>query len=422
MTHTVDHALPQIDGVRWPSIIQVPAPGIRSAVGSRLFRRAVRRLPLRVRFPDGSELGGGDAGAPLMNLRRPVAVMRRVSATGTVGFGEAYMAGDWDTDDLVGVMTAFATNVSGLVPMPLQRLRHAILNRIPPAERNTVAGAARNIRRHYDLSNELFAAFLDPSMTYSSALFGEPDASITPGADLTRAQHRKIDRLLDLAGVRSGTRMLEIGSGWGELALRAAERGAEVYTVTISAEQADLVRRRVAERGLADRVRVELRDYRAIIGTYDAVVSVEMIEAVGLDHVKDYFEVLDQRLVPGGSVALQAITMPHDRMHRSRATYTWMRKYIFPGGQILSVEAIRDAVRAHTGLEVSDDIGFGPHYAETLRQWRESFVAAAGVVASLGFDDIFRRMWEFYLAYSEAGFRAGYLDVHQFRLTKNGVG
>jgi cyclopropane-fatty-acyl-phospholipid synthase len=329
------------------------------------------------------------------------------------------MAGDWDTDDLVGVLTAFASNVGRLVPLPLQRLRHAILSRIPTAERNTVAGAARNISRHYDLSNDLFAQFLDPTMTYSSGLFEAADLGAASRGDLTAAQHRKIDRLLDLAGVGAGTRLLEIGSGWGELALRAAARGAYVHTVTISAEQAELLRRRIVEHGFEDRVVVELRDYREVTGTYDAVVSVEMIEAVGLDHVHEYFSVLDQRLADGGSIALQAITMPHDRMLFSQETYTWIRKYIFPGGQILSVDAIEAAVRDHTKLTIVDDLDFGLHYAQTLQQWRETFNSASEAVSSLGFDEVFQRMWEYYLAYSEAGFRAGYLDVHQFRLTKN---
>jgi cyclopropane-fatty-acyl-phospholipid synthase len=431
VTYTVDdRGLAFPEPLRWPDVFASPRGGLRAGLGGWLFHRAVRRLPVRVQTPDGANLGGGAVDAPLMVLRRPEAVLRRVSASGTIGFGEAYMAGDWETDDLVGVLTAFASNVGRLIPMPLQKARHAILSRMPNQERNTLHGAARNISRHYDLSNELFALFLDPTMTYSSAVFAAPDSGledapdnpIAVGSDLRTAQHRKIDRLLDLAKVGVGTRVLEIGSGWGELALRAAARGATVHTVTISAEQAARVRERIDEHGVADRVRVELCDYRNVTGEYDAVVSVEMIEAVGLDHVQDYFEVLDQRLAPGGFVALQAITMPHDRMVVSRDTYTWMRKYIFPGGQILSVAAIREAVEQHTALVFDDDAAFGLHYAETLRQWRETFLARHAEVAALGFDKVFRRMWEFYLAYSEAGFRAGYLDVHQFRLTKPASG
>ncbi len=211
--------------------------------------------------------------------------------------------------------------------------------------------------------------------------------------------------------------MLEIGTGWGELAIRAARRGASVRSITLSEEQRVLARARVAAAGLADRVDIDLCDYRAATGTYDAVVSVEMIEAVGFDFLDEYFATLDRLLAPGGRVGLQAITMPHDRMIASRDTYTWIHKYVFPGGQIPSVEALT-AAAGSAGLDVVDSLAFGPHYAETLRLWRERFGAVAGEVDALGFDATFRKMWTFYLAYSEAGFRAKYLDVYQFVLHK----
>lgn len=407
------------DPACWPDVVAVPRGRVRGAVAARLFRRAVAALPLRVQLPDGSEYGAGGQDAPLMRLRRPGEFYRRLGGSGTIGFGEGYLARDWESDDLVGVLTAFASAAGTLVPAPLQRARHRILSRMPSAERNTIQGAARNIRRHYDLSNEMFAEFLDPTMTYSAALFGT-GARPEPG-DLTAAQHRKIDRLLDLAGLGSGTRLLEIGTGWGELALRAAGRGAQVHTVTISAEQADLARARIGAAGLADRVTVELRDYRDLDGAggYDAVVSVEMIEAVGLDHLGTYVEALTRHLAPGGRVALQAITMPDDRMRLSRDTYTWMRKYVFPGGQILSVPAIERALAA-TDLQITDRFAFGLHYAHTLALWRERFLVRRDAVRALGFDETFLRMWEYYLAYSEAGFRAGYLDVYQFALAREG--
>ncbi|HEV7208844.1 MAG TPA: cyclopropane-fatty-acyl-phospholipid synthase family protein [Mycobacteriales bacterium] len=409
-----------VDAVHWPDVATVPARGARSTVGGALFKRAAKRLRLRILMPDGSEYGGGDTGSPVMRLRRPEAMYRRIGATGTIGFGEAYMAGDWDTNDLVGVLTAFAQAVGQLVPMPLQTLRHRILTRIPTHERNTVAGARSNISRHYDLSNEMFATFLDPTMTYSSALFAEVGGHVIPGGDIRPAQHAKIDRLLDLARVGAGTRLLEIGTGWGELATRAAARGAQVHTVTISAEQAALATQRVAAAGQSDRVRVDLRDYRQLEGEYDAIVSVEMIEAVGAEHVAEYVRTLDRHLAPGGRVGLQAITMPHDRMLVSQDTYTWIRKYIFPGGQILSVPTIERGLAENTGLRISEQQGFGLHYAETLRQWRETFLAHTDRVQELGFDQTFIKMWEFYLAYSEAGFRARYLDVYQLLLTRPG--
>jgi cyclopropane-fatty-acyl-phospholipid synthase len=279
-----------------------------------------------------------------------------------------------------------------------------------------VEGARDNIRRHYDLSNELFKTFLDESMTYSSAIFdGEPYRA---AEDLGQAQRRKIDRLLDVTKVGAGTRLLEIGTGWGELAIRAARRGAEVTSITISVEQAELARGRIAAAGLAERARVLLQDYRTTRGEFDAVVSVEMIEAVGANHWDEYFATIDRLLAPGGRVGLQAILQDDYTVLATRDTYTWIRKYIFPGGQMPSAESIDRTVNAATSLRVCDRYSFGRHYAETLRRWRERFEQRAAEVARLGFDETFRRMWSLYLAYSEAGFRTGYLDVAQFTLTK----
>jgi cyclopropane-fatty-acyl-phospholipid synthase len=291
-----------------------------------------------------------------------------------------------------------------------------VLSRQPAHHDNTVDGARENIHHHYDLSNDLFTTFLDESLTYSSALFdGEPSHNPEPLVD---AQHRKIDRLLDAAGVGEGTRLLEIGTGWGELAIRAARRGASVTSLTISIEQADLARQRIADAGLTERVSVLLQDYREAQGEFDAVVSVEMIEAVGANYWDEYFTTIDARLAPGGRVALQAILQDDYTVLATRDTYTWIRKYIFPGGQLASVEAIQRTLAAHTSLRLADNYSFGRHYAETLRRWRATFEEHADTVAKLGFDDTFRRMWSLYLAYSEAGFRTGYLDVSQLTLTK----
>jgi cyclopropane-fatty-acyl-phospholipid synthase len=295
--------------------------------------------------------------------------------------------------------------------------------RVPPADENTIDGARRNIRHHYDLSNDLFAQFLDESMTYSSALFDRgPGPAEATSADLAAAQRRKIDRLLDHAGVGDGTRVLEIGTGWGELAIRAARRGARVHSITISVEQRDLALRRVTEAGVADRVAIDLCDYRLVEPldgkAYDAVLSVEMIEAVGERYWPAYFATMDRLLAPDGRVGLQAITMPDDRMRAARRTYTWLQKYIFPGGVIISAEAVGRVLAAHTRLRVRERYAFGQHYAATLRLWRERFCAKAAAVAALGFDETFRRTWEYYLAYCEAGFTTGHLDVQQFILDR----
>ena len=237
---------------------------------------------------------------------------------------------------------------------------------------------------------------------------------------LAEAQGRKIERLLDRTGVGEGTRLLEIGTGWGELAVRAARRGARVRSITLSSEQQALARRRIDAAGLGDRVSVDLCDYRAIQdhAAYDAVVSVEMIEAVGHDFWPAYFQILDRVLAPGGKVGLQAILMPHDRMLATRRTHTWINKYIFPGGFLPSAEAIDRVTREHTTLRVTERLSFGSHYAETLRRWDATFRAAHGRVRELGFDETFERMWHFYLEYSRAGFASGYLDVEQIVLER----
>ncbi|MFF8731555.1 class I SAM-dependent methyltransferase [Streptomyces sp. NPDC015171] len=402
-----------VDGERWPDVAAVPrASWPVRAVTASVLERALRRLPLRVRFAGGSTLG---TGGPLIEVRDPKAFHARIGTRGLIGFGESYMAGEWDAPDLVGALTVLAAHAADLIPAPLQGLRGVWAQRQPDRQRNTPDGSRTNISRHYDLSNDLFALFLDETLTYSSAVFrGFPaDWSL-----LAAAQQRKIDRLLDLAAVREGTRLLEIGTGWGELALRAAARGAHVTSLTLSKEQRELATDRVREAGCADRVSIELCDYREARGSYDAVVSVEMIEAVGAEFWPVYFRTLNRLLAPGGRVALQAITMPHERMTAARHTYTWIQKYVFPGGLIPSTQAIEETVRDHTALAVAARDGFGAHYAETLRLWRERFTDRAAEVGALGFDATFRRLWTFYLAYSEAGFRSGYLDVQQYLLTK----
>jgi cyclopropane-fatty-acyl-phospholipid synthase len=410
----------RVDAGRWPDVAVAEGSPVRAAVARALFIKAVAGLPITVRFPDGRLLGAGTADAPVMILRRPRDFFRRLGASGLIGFGESYLAGDWDCADLTGLLTVFAAHAAGLVPPWLQRLRTLAVRRQPDADRQTRDGARRNIGHHYDLSNELFALFLDETMTYSSALFAT-DADGTPlaaGHLLAQGQRRKIDALLDRAGVGAGSRLLEVGTGWGELALRAGQRGATVVSVTISREQQALATRRIADAGLAGRVRVELRDYRDIEGTFDAICSCEMIEAVGERYWDEYFAVLDQHLAPGGRIGLQTITMPHDRMLATRRTYTWIQKYIFPGGLLPSLTAIEDSLTRRTRLRITGRTDFGPHYAETLRIWRDRFCAHAGDVARLGFDDVFTRMWRFYLCYSEAGFRAGYIGVSQLTLAR----
>jgi cyclopropane-fatty-acyl-phospholipid synthase len=392
-----------------------PAPHhkpVHTAIARALFHRVVPSLAVRVALPDGRVIGGGGPGAPLMRIRSDN-FFRRLGADGLIGFGEAFMAGDWDADDPAAVLTPFAARMNTLVPAWMQRLRHLYVRHQPSAERNTKAGARANIHRHYDLSNDLFELFLDETMSYSCARF-DPSA---PDDSLADAQRRKIDTLLDATGVGLGSQVLEIGTGWGELAVRAAQRGATVTTLTLSEEQAAAARERVQRAGVARRVDVQLRDYRDADGRYDAIVSVEMIEAVGAEYWPAYFTTLERALAPRGRIGVQAILLAHDRMLATLDQYTWISKYIFPGGALPSLRAIEETVRDHTALSVATVDAFGADYARTLRAWRERFDAHAREVDALGFDATFRRMWDFYLAYCEAGFATGYLDVAQIVLT-----
>ncbi len=414
-------AVPVPDAERWPGLATAPRATVQAPVARGIAARALRRLPVRMRFPDGSHWGAGGPDAPTMLLVRPDAVFARLGADLRIGFGEAYMAGDWTTapgTDLADLLTPFAARLTELVPRPLQRLRGVVDQRLPLHEENTVSGAATNISRHYDLSNDLFAHFLDPTMTYSAGWF--PDVIRDQAdLDLERAQLRKIDGILDYARVGPETRLLEVGTGWGALALRAAQRGARVTSVTISTEQQELARERVAAAGQADRVDIRLQDYRHVEGSYDAIVSVEMIEAVGERYWPTYFATLDRLLAPGGRIGLQSITMAHDRMLTTRRSYGWIHKYIFPGGLIPSIQAIEQTLAGHTGLRLLERRDLGWHYAETLRQWRARFDVAWPEISAHGFDGTFRRMWDFYLAYCEAGFRTDYLGVSQLSLGRS---
>lgn len=402
----------------------------------------VRGMPVRLEYPGGETRGGAatSAGAPRMLVHRPRDFHTRVGRHASIGLGESYMAGDWDSPELATLLSEFAARQSTMVPRPLRALRGLYIPRPPSATRGSVENARENISAHYDLSNRFFAVFLDETLTYSAALFdtlperagrlGErrtatsssgdaPEEDTIPGSptwdDLAPAQRAKIDALLDSAGVVAGSRVLEIGTGWGELCLRAAARGATVRSVTLSSEQRDLALRRAEEAGFGDRIEVELRDYRDVEGEYDAVVSVEMIEAVGLEYLGEYFRVIDGVLAPGGRVAIQAILMDDERVRTTRNNYTWMHKYVFPGGRIPSIGAMERALEG-TSLRMRERRRFGLHYAETLRLWEERFTEREDEVRELGFDDVFLRMWRFYLQYSEAGFRSGYLDVAHLEL------
>jgi cyclopropane-fatty-acyl-phospholipid synthase len=406
--------------IRWPAAAAPPPVPLRAAIARVVFEHAVQRVPVRVTYPGGRVLGAGPPASPELKVVRPAAFFARLGRDAKIGFGEAYMAGDWRAGpgtDLADLLTPFASQQTTLIPPALQRLRAFVDRPVPHDHENTLDGSRTNIAAHYDLSNDLFAAFLDPTMTYSAAWFDDSEP-VETATRLEEAQLRKIDGILDLAGVRSGTRVLEIGTGWGTLAIRAAQRGARVTTITLSGEQMRLARERVEAAGLSRLAEVRVQDYREAGGLFDAIVSVEMIEAVGEAYWPAYFAALDRLLAPGGTVAIQAITMDHKRFLATRRSFSWIQKYIFPGGIIPSLQTIDDALAARTTLRVTRQRELRAHYARTLRLWRERFLGQWPRIRAQGFDETFRRMWEFYLAYSEAGFRSGYLGVSQLQMTR----
>lgn len=342
---------------------------------------------------------------------------RRLLTGGNLAVGQAYIDGDFECDDLAALTTWACRNSeldSTLMGKPWLRL----LRRIGfVLARNNKRGARRNIAYHYDLGNEFYAAWLDPSMTYSSALWREADE------DIETAQMNKYRRLAgDVLQLRPGQRVLEIGCGWGSFAgLAAREYGVQVHAVTISREQHDHTRRRIQEQGLNDRVSVELRDYRDLTGQYDAIASIEMIEAVGEKYWPVYFGQLRDRLLPQGRIGLQVITIDDKYFDDYRGTMDFIQAYIFPGGMLLSPAIIAGEARA-AGLDIVDEFGFGSDYARTLELWHQRFETAWPSIRAQGngFDERFRRMWRYYLAYCEGGFRAGTIDVRHYGLTRAG--
>jgi cyclopropane-fatty-acyl-phospholipid synthase len=413
----------RVSANHWPGLDSVPT-GPRVAVASRVARRlfiaAVSRLDVSVTTVHGETWGRG---GPTMVIHRPDEFFARMGKDALIGFGEAYLTGAWDMEqsgDLGAFLTVLASDIQTLVPPGLQKMRAFVVRRPPRKQKSSKKYSQDNIAHHYDLSNDLFELFLDETLSYSCALFDGDPAQARP-ADLVAAQHRKIDRMLDEAGVTAGTRLLEIGSGWGALAIRAAQRGATVRTITLSREQKALADQRIVAAGLADRISVEICDYRDVQGTFDAIVSVEMVEAVGWQYWRTYFETLDRVLAPGGRVCVQAITMPHDRMLATRNTYTWINKYIFPGGFLPSVQVVDEITAQHTSLKMHEPFSMGLHYVPTLRFWDQAFLAASDRVLELGFDETFLRMWHFYLEYSLAGFASEYIGDHQLTFSREGA-
>jgi cyclopropane-fatty-acyl-phospholipid synthase len=410
--------------LNWPHLRTVRRNPLRAKLAEQLFRWTVRDLPLSVTLPDGTRFGKGTAGDPTLTVNDPEVFFSRTGRDRSLGFGEAYLLGAWDcgksphlepsaADELVAWLSVYSEHLKALETPLYYRLRSLLHLAHPLSQRNSEEGALANVQAHYDLNGRLFETFLDEAMIYSSAWF-------EPGDDLASAQRRKVDGILDLAQVGPGTRLLDIGSGFGGLALRAAaERQAEVVGLTLSESQLDYASSRARNAGLDGRVSFLLEDFRRHQGVYDAVVSVEMIEAVGSEYWVEYFQAVERHLKPGGFFGLQVITFPHQRMLAAKKDFSWVDRYIFPGGELPSLREINRILKAHTDMEMVATRRLSDSYAETLRQWRIRFVEAHDAVTALGFDETFCRLWVLYFAYFEAGFRSRYCDVWQVGIRKN---
>lgn len=372
-----------------------------------------------VTLPDGSRrlLGGRKPGPmPVVRLHSWRALVRLVTS-GSVGWYKAWKLGEWSSPDPVALFDLFVRNGVSLGELGRAKGFARLVNRIAHAFRdNDKRGSRRNIEFHYDLGNDFYGAWLDPSMTYSSAIFAAPIASTEP---LEAAQARKIGTLLDRLGLKPGDHLLEIGCGWGSLAeIAARDYGVRVTGLTLSKEQKAHADARLGKLGLADRVSIEIRDYRDVQGRFDAVASVEMVEAVGQAYWPSYLQSISRVLEPGGKAALQLISISEALFDGYAANTDFIQAYIFPGGMLISEQRFR-AIAEACRLEWYDRKGYGLHYAETLKRWRECYEAAAreGRLPD-GFDQSFHDLWLYYLMYCEGGFRGGGIDVAQVTLVK----
>lgn len=402
----------------------------RTPARARRVLNLLERLPhgqLDLEQPDGRLLhlprppsGAADAHCVLHDWQ----ALERTLKSGDIGLAEGYIAGEWDSPDLAALLRLCMANrdhVQSLVYGSWwgrlgYRLRHLL-------QRNTRAGSARNIHAHYDLGNDFYRLWLDPGMSYSAAWFQGRTGQALRNADLQEAQQAKLRRTLDEVRLQPGQRLLEIGCGWGGLAEAAAQEfGARVTGVTLSREQLVWGQQRMQQSGLADAVELRYQDYRDLPARhagepFDAIVSIEMFEAVGREYWRGYFQTLRDCLKPGGLACIQTITLREDLFARYLRSTDFIQQYIFPGGLLPSIPAFEQEAR-RAGLVVERHMAFGRDYAETLRRWRQSFEERLEAVRAQGFDERFVRIWTFYLAYCEAAFDTGNTDVVQFTLRK----
>jgi len=401
-----------------PSPTGTPRRVPRTAARHRRARRTVERWlsnitvgHLELTTPDGTRTTFGDSDAPATSITvHDQRFFSDLLHGGSVGVGASYIRGDWDSDDLVALIQTVIANrsaVRNLTPIAVLRILFDLA--IHTARGNRIARAKSNIAAHYDLSNDLYATFLDETMTYSSAYFDHPAMS------LGDAQQAKYRRLADKARLAPGLHVLEIGCGWGSFAITAArDYGCRVTGITLSEEQAALARQRVDEAGLTDRIDIQLIDYRNVTGTFDRIVSIEMLEAVGHRYLGTYFDTIDRLLTPDGIAAIQVITLPSQREGRYRRRPDFIQRFVFPGGHLPSLMSMSRALAETSDLSIIDVEDLAMHYAETLRRWRLAFEGHLDEVAALGFDREFQRLWVFYLAYCEAAFATRY--IHDLQL------
>ncbi len=392
---------------------------------SRLLAQlgALRDCELRVEDGHGRVTLGTAAADPAHTLRaslriHDVGFYRAAAANGSVGAAEAYMDGLWSCDDLVALVRVLVRNRDLLDSMETgsARIGGWLMRGLEALRRNTRRGSQRNIAAHYDLGNELFELFLDPSLMYSSAIFANADDS------LEVASRRKLDRICQKLELGPSSEVVEIGTGWGGFAIHAASHfGCRVTTTTISREQHALAQRRVAEAGLNDRVTLLLEDYRDLRGTFDRLVSIEMIEAIGHQYLDTYFAKVGSLLKPNGMALIQAITIEDHRYQQALNSVDFIKRHIFPGSFIPSVSAMLNASAKSSDLRLFDLEDIGPSYALTLRHWRRRFMAQRKRVAALGYPPRFVRMWEFYLAYCEGGFIERSIGDVQLLFTRPGA-
>ncbi|HBX54233.1 SAM-dependent methyltransferase [Pseudomonas sp. UBA2684] len=394
-----------------------------SGIGASLLRRAVLRQLSQLRHGhlviiEGDErLEFGDVHASLCAEIEVLdaAVWGLVAGNGSIGAGEAYIHGHWSTPDLTAVVRVFVSNLELLDAMErgLAQLGRPLIQGLHWLNRNTRKGSRKNIAAHYDLGNDLFEQFLDPTMMYSAAMFARPEDS------LEQAQLNKLERICQKLALKPSDHLLEIGTGWGSMAIYAASHyGCKVTTTTLSQEQYAYTAQRIAEQGLQARITLLLEDYRDLDGQYDKLVSIEMIEAVGHRFLPTYFEKCAQLLKEDGLMLLQAITIRDQRYEQAKNSVDFIQRYIFPGGALPSVNKMLEIVSAKTDMNLHHMEDFGLHYARTLRLWHDNLRQARHKLEQLGYDDYFYRLWEFYLCYCEGGFIERTIGTAQLLLAK----